>query len=230
MIILTFSLLTNVFHDADCFTISSTISKITSFSRYDASLENYRSRVQKFRALPPTKLGLSPVGLFDDDSVLLATDFSAPVPDGIINIVYGILIIAILIAAFTTYISRSFVPEQMNSVALMVRDQTPEKWDEIQSKLNQGERVRDRPDLMAELVEAGIGLMKEETDEEMTLLINLLKKKGSDENTIIERASIESVVGCSIEDFVRKAETNADSQYMTDTRLLLAELLKQEFL
>jgi hypothetical protein len=164
-------------------------------------------------------------------SLMLGLDFSSQVDDGVRNLVLGIVVIMVLVSALSVYVTQSVLPEQMNNLAVMVKEEYPERWQELESKLNEGERIRDRPDLMTELTEMGVTMMKDESEQEMKSLIVMINEKKSQggEGIYIMREPIEATLRCSIEDFVSKAETNADSEYLTNDRKELSELLKAEF-
>ena len=162
---------------------------------------------------------------------MLGLDFSSQVSDDVRNVVIGIVVIMVLVSALSVYVTQSVVPEQMNNLALMVKKEYPERWQELESKLNEGERMRDRPDLMTELTEIGMTMMKDESEQEMkrlVIMINETKKQG-DKDVDSLRQTIEATLGCSIEDFVSKAETNSGSKFLSDDRKELSELLKVEF-
>lgn len=164
-------------------------------------------------------------------SLMLGLDFSSQVSDDVRNVVIGIVVIMVLVSALSVYVTQSVVPEQMNNLALMVKKEYPERWQELESKLNEGERMRDRPDLMTELTEIGMTMMKDESEQEMkrlVIMINETKKQG-DKDVDSLRQTIEATLGCSIEDFVSKAETNSGSKFLSDDRKELSELLKVEF-
>jgi hypothetical protein len=164
-------------------------------------------------------------------SLMIGLDFSSQVDDGVRNVVIGIVLIMVLASALAVYVTQSVLPVQMNNLALMVQKEYPERWQELESKLNEGERMRDRPDLMTELTEIGVTMMKEESEQEMkklVIMINETKKQGGEDIDSL-REPIEATLGCSIEDFVSKAETNSGSKYLTDDRKELSELLKAEF-
>jgi hypothetical protein len=166
-------------------------------------------------------------------SLMLGLDLSSQVDDGVRNFVIGIVVVMILVSALSVYITQSLLPEQMNTLALMVKEDYPERWQELESKLNEGERIRDRPDLMSELAEIGVMMMKDESEQEMKELIVLINKKKSQEgeDVLLDslRERIEASLGCSIEDFLSKAETNSDSKYFTNAGKELSELLKAGF-
>lgn len=170
--------------------------------------------------------------------LLLSVDASASASNGVSNIGLGVAFLLVLAAGLFAYLTQSVVPEQMNALALLVRDKEPERWEELLSQLAPGERMRDRSDLMAELTTVGLQLMKKESEVDMKRLLAFLRQKGEersgqpdeDENTIGDRGAIEDMLGCPIVDFVDKVERNADSLYLTDTRRELADLLKQEFI
>jgi hypothetical protein len=164
-------------------------------------------------------------------SLMLGLDPSFQVGDGVRNAVIGIVVVVVLVSAVSLYIKQSLIPEQMNTLALMVREKYPDRWRDLESKLNEGERIRDRSDLMAELAEIGVMMMKDESEQEMKELIVVIKEKKSQGGEDIDslREPIEASLGCTIEAFVSKAETNADSKYFTDADKELSELLKAEF-
>jgi hypothetical protein len=163
---------------------------------------------------------------------MLGLDFSSQVGDGTRNLVIGIVVIMVLVSALSVYVTQSLLPQQMNTLALMVKEEYPERWQELESKLNEGERMRDRPDLMTELTEIGVTMMKEESEQEMKELIVMVNEKKSHGGEDIDslREPIEASLGCSIENFVSKAETNSGSEYLSNDRKELSELLKVEFI
>jgi hypothetical protein len=170
-------------------------------------------------------------GVTNSGSLMLGLDLNSRVSDDVRNVVIGIVVIMVLVSALSVFVTQSVLPEQMNNLALMVKAEYPERWQELESKLNEGERIRDRLDLMTELTEIGVSIMKEESEQEMkqlVIMINESKKEGG-EDTDSLREPIEATLGCSIEDFVSKAETNSDSRNLSDDRKELSELLKAEF-
>ena len=170
--------------------------------------------------------------------LLLSVDVSASASNGASIIGLGVALLLALAAGVFAYLTQSVVPEQMNALALLVRDREPERWEELRSQLAPGERMRDRSNLLAELTTVGLQLMKEESEDDMERLLVLLRQKSEapsgepdeDENTLGDSGAIEDMLGCPIVDFVEKVERNADSVYVTDTRRELADLLKQEFI
>ena len=139
-----------------------------------------------------------------------------------------------LIAGFATFVTKSVVPEQLNNMALIVKESKPDIWEDISSKLNNGERIRDRPDLISIITATSIEIMKDETEDEYNKLITMIKKSVEDDNGEEEmeslREPIEATIGCTIEEFCTKVDNNKDSKFLTDTRKELAKLLQQEFL
>jgi hypothetical protein len=162
---------------------------------------------------------------------LLSLDFGAQASDGVRTAVFGVVGVLLFLAAASTYIAQAVVPEQMNNMALMVQESKPEIWDEITSQLQEGERVRDRPDLMTQLTDAAVDLMKDETEEELKRLAIMIRAQKDFDMDGMEalRENIEGAVGCTIDEFVQRVEANKDSKFLSAGRRELAELLQVEF-
>lgn len=167
-------------------------------------------------------------------SAWLLADGAGAVSDGVRNAALGFAAVSVAIFAVGTYVARSAVPEQLNNMALLVRDRKPEVWETITAELREGERVRDRTDLVVKLTDAALELMKEETDDEMARMVVLIREQVKDEDNNAEamaklRPFVETTVECSLEEFVAKVDKNSESKFLSDSRRELSELLKTEF-
>ena len=128
----------------------------------------------------------------------------------------------------------------MAKLSMIVEKENPERWAEIQSKLQPGEKITDRQDLMTELTEVGISAMVTESEKEQKQLLSMIKEKkmssgggnddGSDGGVLSLKEPIEASLGISIEEFVSRVNRNSKSEYLTETGKELAELLTEEFL
>lgn len=162
--------------------------------------------------------------------MLAGVDLNTAVSDGVRNVVVGITVILVLISAVSLYVTKSYLPEQMNQLALMIQKENPERWQEIESKLLEGERIRDRPDLMAELTNVGVEMMMVESDDELQRLIIMIRDQKEQGQSVGKlREPLEAALDNSIEAFIAKVQANQDSEYLTDAGRELAELLKEEF-
>jgi len=171
-------------------------------------------------------------------SQLLSVDLSAQVSDGLQAFVFVLVGIVVLLAAASTYVTQSLIPGQMDKLSILVAQEKPEAYEKIAQQLEEGQRLKDRPDLIAQLVEAGVDLMKDEKEEEMEFLVQLLRKEmnkniyamGAKEEREQNLESIikvaESSLGMSKEDFVAKVDKNTDSKYLTESAKELADLLR----
>lgn len=165
---------------------------------------------------------------------VISIDFAAQAPDIFRTVVFGLVGIMVLVAAISTYVTQSLIPEQMDKLSVLVAKEKPEEYEKISQQLEEGQRLRDRPDLMKQLVEAGVDLMKDEKEEEMAFLIDIIRKEKnrkvdeeeSDENMENIIKSAESTLGMTIEEFIAKVDKNADSKYLTDNAKELADLLR----
>jgi hypothetical protein len=186
------------------------------------------------QALPLSSL-FSPQFQLSSTTTLLAAAGGGDGGGVVQNVAIGIAILVALAAATTVYVQQSVIPEQINNMAVMVRDSQPEVWADIVAELGADERVRDRPDLISKVTDAALELMKDETEESMKRLVVMIKneqqndEKGVGSNMSNLRPAIEAAVGCSIGDFLAKVDKNANSEYLSTDRKELAELLRTEF-
>mmetsp|Transcript_19453 Transcript_19453/g.27498 ORF Transcript_19453/g.27498 Transcript_19453/m.27498 type:complete len:231 (+) Transcript_19453:190-882(+) len=177
-------------------------------------------------ALPQSSL-LPDVGGSD---ITLGIDLSSQVSDGLRFLVIGLVAIMVIISAISLFVTQSVIPEQMGKLAMLVEQESPERYAEIQSKLADGEKITDRPDLMAELAEVGVDMMKDESEEELQRLLTKVKeKKEKGEDLEIFREPLEATFGTTIEEYVEKVDNNLSSQYLTSAGKELADILRDEF-
>eukprot|EP00586_Coscinodiscus_wailesii_P022209 CAMPEP_0172504096 /NCGR_PEP_ID=MMETSP1066-20121228/175337_1 /TAXON_ID=671091 /ORGANISM="Coscinodiscus wailesii, Strain CCMP2513" /LENGTH=289 /DNA_ID=CAMNT_0013280109 /DNA_START=34 /DNA_END=900 /DNA_ORIENTATION=- len=163
-------------------------------------------------------------------SFLLGMDLSAQVPDAIRIAVLGIVAITVIVSATSVYVTQSVVPGQLEKLAMLVEQENPERYAEIQSKLAEGEKLTDRPDLIGQLAEAGITMMMEEDEGELELLLATVKeKKEKGDDLEILRESLEAAFGMSVEEYIAKVDKNFSSQYLTKSGKELANILRDEF-
>mmetsp|Transcript_27465 Transcript_27465/g.41586 ORF Transcript_27465/g.41586 Transcript_27465/m.41586 type:complete len:258 (+) Transcript_27465:171-944(+) len=181
-----------------------------------------------------TSMSLTDSNFHNLPTPVVSIDFAAQAPDMLRTVVFGLVGIMVLVAAVSTYVTQSLIPEQMDKLSVLVAKEKPEEYEKISQQLEEGQRLKDRPDLMKQLVEAGVDLMKDEKEEEMAFLIDIIRKEKnrkvddeeSEENMENIIKSAESTLGMTIEEFVAKVDKNADSKYLTDNAKELADLLR----
>jgi hypothetical protein len=207
-----------------------------------------RNDIWLHNELSATAFSLVPCASIEFPDVMAAATTSNTLAlnnDSIQTLGVGILFLLIIgTVALAFFVQQSVVPEQMNKLAWMVKEELSEQWEAITSQLKKGERVRDRPDLIAALTQAGFELMKDESESEMKQLILMIQNQtpmdnngGDDDDGLSIRGDdllksrkvIEATIGSSIEEFVAKADKNQDSTFLTRTRGELARLLKEKF-
>jgi hypothetical protein len=160
---------------------------------------------------------------------MISLDFSSQVSDGIRTAVLVLVAFMVLAAAVSAFVTQSVLPSQMEKLALLVEQDNPERFSEIQQKLDDGQTIRDRPDLMAELVEAGINVMQQENEEEMENILKMVQKKKEDGAGIESiKEPMEAALGMTIQEFIAKVDKNPNSEYLTGTTKDLAEVLRKE--
>ena len=143
----------------------------------------------------------------------------------------GLLVVAV---AGTAFVTQSVIPDQMDKLAQLVAKENPEAFRKITQELEEGQSIRQRPDLMSKLVEAGVDLMKEESTQEMETLRQLVQQELAKENCDDSEGwkqlqkPIETTLGMTIDEFIAKVEKNKDSEYLTETAKDLASLLKRQ--
>lgn len=201
-------------------------SDCTAFVLPTITIEPHRSFSSRVR--PIAFLDSSEYGLFSS-SEILSVDFSAEVPDGIRIVTLVAVGIMILIAALSAFVTQSVLPSQLSNLGALVETENPDLYAKIQSKLEPNQTFRDRPDLMRELVEAGIQAMQQESDQDAQRILDMVKDKQAQGDGILSiQELVEAKIEMSIEEFVAKVDDNPDSQYLTETTKELAEALRKE--
>jgi hypothetical protein len=161
--------------------------------------------------------------------MMISLDLSTQVSDGIRTAVLVLVAFMVLAAAISAFVTQSVLPGQMENLSQLVEQDNPEVFSEIQQKLDKGQTIRDRPDLMAELVEAGMNVMQKESEGEMENLLKMVQKKQEDGAGIESiKELLEATFGMTIQEFIAKVDKNPNSKYLTETTKDLAEVLRKE--
>mmetsp|Transcript_12559 Transcript_12559/g.34837 ORF Transcript_12559/g.34837 Transcript_12559/m.34837 type:complete len:311 (-) Transcript_12559:138-1070(-) len=191
----------------------------------------------------------------DTDNTVPVSWFAATIPDVLQTLVLGLVVLALVAALGATYVTQSYLPGQLNGMALLVKEEDPDAWTAIAQQLEPGQRVRDRPDLMAQLTQAALELMERETLEELQNCIELIQtrqrqrqnEEDSDDTSLLTntnsdnnlRTPLEATLGTTLEEFCAKVrqrqnqDDNASSSSFsatTSVRVELADLIEQELL
>ena len=205
----------------------------TSFIENNALCSTSPNRVPFF--LAQSTSGNEVIDNISSQSISL--EFSTQVSDGIRVVVFVVVALLLVVAALSTFVTQSVLPQQMENLSQLVADENPTAFGEIVAKLEDGQNLKDRPDLMSELVEIGVDLMKKEDDDEMENVLQMVKdkKKKNDDDDNDDKLDIESLrepleaaVGMTIEEFIDLVDKNPNSKYMTDTKRELAQIFKEE--
>lgn len=135
------------------------------------------------------------------------------------------------------------MPGQVEGFEEMLKETSPEKYQELTSKLKEGETFMSRPDLVEELVEVGTSAIAEEGDKELKLVLERAKTEKEESGSIdMEKLGddVKQLVGMTIEEYVNaEAEFEKNeffqsvpilAKFMTETDKELCALLKEEMM
>ena len=103
------------------------------------------------------------------------------------------------------------MPGQVEGFEEMLKETSPEKYQELTSKLKEGETFMSRPDLVEELVEVGTSAIAEEGDKELKLVLERAKTEKEESGSIdMEKLGddVKQLVGMTIEEYV-----NAEAEF-----------------
>lgn len=176
-----------------------------------------------------------------DSLVLSVGNIGSEVGDSIRSIIFGIagLLAAIFFVAvlYTTLM----MPKQVEGLENMLKDNSPEKYQELASKLKEGETFMSRPDLMEALVDVGTSEIAKVGDDELKLVLERVKRE-KEEYGLIDMEKLEDdvtkLVGMPVEEYI-KAETEFEknkflqnvpvfAKFLTETDKELCALLREE--
>ena len=176
-------------------------------------------------------------------SVVNIGNIGSQVGDTIRSGIFGLAGLMAALFLVTVLYTAVVMPGQVEGFEKMLKEASPEKYQELTSKLKEGETFMSRPDLVEELVEVGTSAIAEEGDNELKLVLERVKKEKEENGSIdMEKLGddVKQLVGMTIEEYVN-AETEFEkneflqsvpifAKFMTETDKELCALLKEELM
>lgn len=173
-------------------------------------------------------------------SVVNIGNVGSQVGDSIRSVVFGVAGLMAALFLVTVLYTAVVMPRQVEGFEKMLQETSPEKYQELASKLKEGETFMSRPDLVEELVEVGTSAIAEEGDNELKLVLERVKRE-KEENGSIDMEKLENdvqrLIGMTVEEYIN-AETEFEkneflqstifAKFMTETDKELCALLKEE--
>ena len=174
-------------------------------------------------------------------SVVNIGNVGTQVGDSIRSIVFGVAGLMAALFLVTVLYTAVVMPRQVEGFEKMLKETSPEKYQELASKLKEGETFMSRPDLVEELVEVGTSAIAEEGDNELKLVLERVKReKGENGSIDMEKLEndVQRLIGMTVEEYIN-AETEFEkneflqnvpifAKFMTETDKELCALLKEE--
>ena len=173
-------------------------------------------------------------------SVVNIGNVGSQVGDSIRSVVFGVAGLMAALFLVTVLYTAVVMPRQVEGFEKMLKETSPEKYQELASKLKEGETFMSRPDLVEELVEVGTSAIAEEGDNELKHVLERVKRE-KEENGSIDMEKLENdvqrLIGMTVEEYIN-AETEFEkneflqntifAKFMTETDKELCALLKEE--
>uniref|UniRef100_A0A7S2EE02 Uncharacterized protein n=1 Tax=Trieres chinensis TaxID=1514140 RepID=A0A7S2EE02_TRICV len=182
-------------------------------------------------ALPPQAPSIVTAASPPAFHLLMSFDMSSEAGSVFRTAVYAFLGVSVLVAAASTYVTKVAVPDQMAKLAVLVKEQDPDRYADIESRLGEGEKLTDRPDLMGELIDSGMGVVAREQEYQMDALLERVEEHlalGGEVETL--REPLEGAFGMTIEEFVEGIDLNAGKAFVTEADVKMAEVLRSELI
>mmetsp|Transcript_753 Transcript_753/g.1286 ORF Transcript_753/g.1286 Transcript_753/m.1286 type:complete len:253 (-) Transcript_753:62-820(-) len=174
-------------------------------------------------------------------SVVNIGNVGSQVGDTIRSIIFGVVGFMVAISLASVLYTAVVMPKQVEGFENMLKETSPEKYQELVAKLEEGETFMSRPDLVEELVEVGTSEIAAAGDKELKLVLERVQREKEETGSIdMEKVEddVKKLVGMTVEEYT-KAEAGFEkneflqkvpvfSKFMSETDKELCTLLREE--